>query len=111
MKWLWLLNSSFNGTFDNIGTLNVTRNGQAITLEGHPATGATCSYPGTLTQSGQMAAVDGSYTCSGGEAGTFRLYEMQVNRIGLSGRFTAFATSPPGCSSMGWFGGLQVTAF
>jgi hypothetical protein len=105
------LNPALNGTVENIGILNVTQNGAAITLQSFPATGGSCSYAGTLTQFGQMAHVEGSYTCSDGGAGLFRIAEMQVNFTGLTGRFSANSFTLPGCQFIGWFGGLRVTTF
>lgn len=104
-------NPAFNGTTENIGILNITQNGTAITLQSFPYTGGSCSFPGTLSQAGQMGSVTGSYTCSDGESGTFQLFEMQVNTTGLTGRFASSSSNPPGCQGSGWFGGLQVTTF
>lgn len=104
-------NPGFNGTIENIGVLNITQNGAAITLQSFPLNGPSCSFPGTLTQAGQMGDVTGSYACSDGEFGTFHLFEMQVNITGLTGRFTSSSSNPPGCQSTGWFGGLVVTTF
>jgi hypothetical protein len=104
-------NPAFNGTLENIGTLNITQNGAAITLQSFPATGGSCSYSGTLTQLGQMGDVTGSYACSDGESGIFHLFEMQVTITGLTGRFTSSSSNPPGCQGTGWFGGLHVTTF
>ena len=100
-----------NGTTEAFGTLDVTQNGQALTLRSFPSGGGSCSYPGTLTQYGQMGGVSGVYSCSDGKAGTFALFEMQVNPSGITGRFSAMSTSPPGCQLNGWFGGLHVTTF
>jgi hypothetical protein len=94
-----------------IGVLNIAQNGAAITLQSFPASGGSCSFPGTLTQAGQMGSVSGSYTCSDGEFGTFHLFEMQVNITGLTGRFASSSSNPPGCQGTGWFGGLRVTTF
>jgi hypothetical protein len=104
-------NPGFDGTRESIGILNITQNGAAITLQSFPTTGGSCSYPGTLTQAGQMGDVTGSFQCSDGSAGTFHLFEMQVNISGLTGRFTASNSNPPGCQDAGWFGGLVVTTF
>ena len=104
-------NPAFNGTFENIGILNITQNGAAITLQSFPATGGSCSYAGTLSQFGQMGDVIGSYTCSNGDAGAFHLFEMQVTITGLTGRFAAASSSLPGCQATGWFGGIVVTTF
>ena len=100
-----------NGTVETIGILNVTQNGQAITLQTVNTSGGACSYPGTLSQAGQMGSISGSYVCTDGESGSFQIVEMQVNITGLTGRFAATASSPPGCHSTGWFGGLRVTTF
>ena len=105
------LNPALNGTIENIGILNVTQNGAAITLQSFPVTGGSCSYAGTLTQFGQMGHVEGSYTCSDGGGGFFAIFEMQVNIVGLTGRFGANSFSAPGCQITGWFGGLIVTTF
>ena len=74
---------------ENIGIVNVTQNGAAITLQTFPANGDSCSYPGTLSQLGQMGDVVGSYACSNGASGTFHLFEMQINITGMTGRFMA----------------------
>lgn len=105
------LNPAFNGTIENIGILNITQNGSAITMQSFPVTGGSCSYAGTLSQFGQMGDVTGSYTCSNGDAGSFHLFEMQVNITGLTGRFTAASSALPFCQATGWFGGLVVTTF
>jgi hypothetical protein len=99
---------ALNGTTESMGILNITQSGQAITLASFPSTGGSCSFAGTLTQAGQMGAVNGSYVCSDGETGVFQLFEMQVNITGVTGRLTA--NSPAiGCRSTGWFGGIRVT--
>jgi hypothetical protein len=104
-------NPGFNGTFDDIGTLNITQNGQSISMTSLPTTGGSCSYNGTLTQAGQMGGVTGSFVCSSGETGAFQLYEMQVNPIGVTGRFTTTSNIRTGCQATGWFGGIRVTTF
>ena len=73
-----------------------------------PTTGGSCTYAGTLTQAGQMGAVAGSYVCTTGVSGAFQAFEMQVNLVGLTGRFTAATNAAAGCHLTGWFGGLRV---
>jgi hypothetical protein len=102
-------NPGFNGTIENVGILNITQGGSLVTLASFPAGGGSCSFAGTLTQSGQMGSVVGSYVCTG-ESGTFQLFEMQVNPTGVTGRFTGHSTTL-GCTFTGWFGGLRVTTF
>ena len=104
-------NPAFDGTVENIGVLNITQNGQAVTLQSFPTTGGSCTYTATQTQFGQMGVLDGPYNCTDGTAGTFHAFEVQVNITALSGRFTASNSNPPGCQQQGWFGGLRVTTF
>ena len=102
---------SLNGIREDIGILNIAQNGQAITLTTAPSGGGTCAYAGSLTQAGQMGAVVGSYQCSDGDAGSFQIFEMQVNPIAVTGRFTAASTTNTGCQFNGYFGGMRVTTF
>jgi hypothetical protein len=54
---------------------------------------------------------DFSGPCGGGDAGVFQFYEMQVNTIASTGRFSATSGGVAGCQITGWFGGLRVTTF
>ena len=105
------LNPALNGTAESIGILNIAQNVQSIAIGVFPTTGGSCSYGGTLTQAGQMGAVNGSYVCSDGETGSFQIFEMQVNITGVTGRFAAASNTLAGCRENGWFGGINVTTF
>jgi len=102
-------NPAFNGTFEDVGVLNIVQSGTAFTMTAVSAKGSSCAYSGTLTQSGQMGSVLGSFSCTDGSRGSFNAFEMQVTEIGLTGRFTASYTAPAACQATGWFGGLLVT--
>jgi len=104
-------NPSFNITEERLGILNITQNGQSIALTSFPTSGPTCSYNGTLTQAGQMGAIQGTYNCSSGEVGSFQAFEMQVNPVAVTGRFTTNSTNLAGCHSEGYFGGMRITTF
>jgi len=105
-------NSGFDGTVEDIGVVNITQNGSALTMQSLPTTGGSCTYVGTLTEFGQMGEIDdGTYTCTDGVAGTFQSFEMQINKTGFTGRFAASNSNPPGCQQQGWFGGIVVTTF
>ena len=84
--------------------------GTTIQIVTTPLTGASCTYSGTFSQDGQMGSVAGTYGCDGGLSGSFNAFEMQVNRTGVTGRFTDNATALH-CSGSGWFGGVRVTTF
>jgi hypothetical protein len=76
-----------------------------------PSTGGSCAYNGTLSQAGQMGAVNGNYACSSGETGSFQIFEMQINPVAVTGRFFSISANVPGCQSTGYFGGMRVTTF
>lgn len=104
-------NPSFNVTEERLGILNIAQSGQSITMTSTPTTGPTCSYSGTLNQAGQMGSITGSYTCSSGEIGTFQVFEMQVNPVAVTGRFSTSSSNLAGCQGAGYFGGMRVTTF
>jgi len=102
-------NPAFNGTLENVGVINIVQSGTAFTLTAAAATGVSCAYSGTVSQSGQMGSVLGSFSCSDGSRGSFNAFEMQITEISVTGRFTASYTVPAACQATGWFGGLTVT--
>ena len=103
-------NAANNGTYETAGILAIAQSGTSITLTTTPFTGGSCTYSGTLSQSGQMGSISGGYTCSNGLSGTFHIIEMQVNITGITGRFTDSATALT-CSGSGWFGGVRTTLY
>lgn len=104
-------NPSNNGTSEPLGTIDIAQQGTLLTLNNTAMTGGNCTYTGVLQQFGRMGDVVGNYSCQNGWTGTFHIYEFQVNEFGVSGRFTKTATTPLGCQSSGWFGGVLVTTF
>lgn len=99
-----------NGTFEQVGIVNVVQSGTAVTIT-TAVPGGTCAYAGTLAQYGQMGQIIGSFSCSDGSGGSFNAFEMQVTEFSMTGRFTAAYSVPAGCQASGWFGGLTVTTF
>jgi len=104
-------NPTFNGTSERVGILDVGQNGQAVTITSSPTNGPVCTYSGTLSQAGQMGGAQGTYSCNSGDMGTFQIFEMQVNPVTVSGRFSVSSTNVPGCQATGYFGGMRVTTF
>jgi len=99
-------NPGFNGAIEQNTTLNIAQSGTAVTINGEFGNGGFCSYSGTLSQAGQMGQVDGSYSCNGGDFGSFTISEMQVNISGVTARLTA-DSNPLGCHVSGWLGGVR----
>jgi hypothetical protein len=93
----------------------ITQVGSTITILGLQQTvnpgaePANCTYSGSLSQFGQMGAIQGaSFSCSDGSAGTISFNELQVTKYAISGSFAATYSNPPGCQSNGSFGAGRV---
>ena len=99
-------NAGFNGAIEQNTTLNIAQSGTAVTISGVFGNGGFCAYNGTLSQAGQMGQVDGSYSCNGGDFGSFTISELQVNISGVTARLTA-DSNPLGCHVSGWIGGMR----
>jgi hypothetical protein len=103
-------NALNNGIVENVAVLGVNQNGTAVSMSTEAAAGPSCSYVGTLLQSGQMGSITGNYNCTDGDFGAFGLIEVTVTLWAISGRLLATST-PSGCHSTGWFGGARTTTF
>ena len=107
-----LCNGRPNGPNDpitnDIGTMSVSRSGDAVQITTRPVAPSTlaCTFNGTLTQEGRMSAVSGSYTCSDGSSGPFSLTEIEVSKWGFMSRIQ---TNVRGCNMHGSFGGARAT--
>jgi hypothetical protein len=99
-----------NGTTDLPAVVLMTQVGSSIDVGIGDINFNVCEYTGTLSQDGQMGSIVGTFTCADGDKGTFAMSELQVNPIGITGRFTAHAT-PSGCTTTGWFGAGRGTTF
>ena len=105
-------NPIFNGSVvEDAGIVAIAQSGNSISIATTPVSGPACTYSGTLSQAGQMSAIDGTYSCGGGVSGTFQAFEMQVNITGFTGRFTASKPIGGECATSGWFGGVRTTQF
>jgi hypothetical protein len=104
-------NPALNGTFDLPGTVDFVQSGTAVNIEIVFAT-TNCTYSGTLSESGQMGAVQTTaFTCNDGSSGTVSLAELQVTQSGLTGTYSASYASPVGCQIAGRIGGVRGIAF
>jgi hypothetical protein len=74
-------------------------------LTGNPIL-VSCSYPGTYRQAGHFGRLDGNYTCSNGDFGTFSFNEMEQSSYTVRLRFS-FASQAFVCSGSGHLAGLQ----
>ena len=101
-------NTNDNGIRESVGAVTINQTGTAVSLT--VVNDDTCTYAGTLRQSGQMGTISGNYSCAGGDLGSFALFEVQVTPSAIGGRFSADSASGA-CHSTGWFGGARTTLF
>ncbi|MGC1816389.1 MAG: hypothetical protein WA900_01875 [Casimicrobiaceae bacterium] len=76
-----------SGTFSTSSSLNISQSGASVVGQTSSASGA-CTFLGTYAQFGKLGSVDGTYSCTSGEAGTFQIYEIVVTETGLLARFS-----------------------
>ena len=95
-----------NVTAETYAAFVVTQSGQSVSVNLAFESGATCTFPGTLTQAGQFGTVSGNYSCSSGEAGAFILSEMNVGLNSWNTR-VAMSSTNNGCQTAGYFGGIR----
>lgn len=101
-------NAALDGDFARLGNIHFVQNVTAVSISMVGPTGAACSFNGTLSQSGQMGAVQATpISCSDGSLGTVSFDELQVTPSGLTGTFAVSFTSPPGCQATGSLGGVR----
>ena len=96
-------NPANNGTFDAAVNMTVAQNGTAITLT---LVELGCTYTGTYSQNGQFGSSSGSFSCTGGDAGTFATSNMIVTPVGMVARVSGSSTST-GCQNVGQIGGVR----
>ena len=76
-----------SGTFSLSSSLNISQSGTGVVGQTSSASGG-CTFLGTYAQSGKLGSVDGTYSCTWGENGTFQLSEIVVTETGLLARFS-----------------------
>ena len=97
---------SFNGASEFPARIEILQSGLSVNAQ-TVAAASICTNTGRLSQAGQMGGAQGGFTCDDGSAGTFSLSEMQVNPQGITARYDADYSNPPGCKATGWFGGAR----
>ncbi|MGE5168830.1 MAG: hypothetical protein ACM3JC_00520 [Rudaea sp.] len=93
------------------GHATITHSGTSFQLQEVDDLGETCTWAGGWTQQGQLARVDGNFSCVDGTSGTFTMSEIASSPIGISGRVSANGrvNLPPltACSATGSFSALR----
>ncbi len=88
-----------SGTTVGLGTISLSQSGNSIVGQvGNPTNGSFCSLLGTYFQNGKLGAVNGSYSCSTGEVGTFQFFEVVVTEGAITGRLSEQSNYCPSIS-------------
>ena len=98
--------ASNNATVEAFVGLAVSQTGGSAALSYAGQNGSGCTLSGTLSEVGQFGNITGNYTCTGGEVGTFQVFELRVGFNDLGGRFSMNSTNI-GCQSTGYFAGMR----
>jgi hypothetical protein len=99
-------NPSNNGVLATGMAIGISQTGSNMSSIFYFPNGLTCTYSGTYEQSGHMGALTGNFTCTTGEVGQMRLFEL-TNRPGIiSGRMRGTGTNT-GCQYTGFFSGID----
>lgn len=93
-----------NGYLEEPAEVTITATSSSMTIRSVSSSG-TCTYTGTYSQAGRMGSGNGTYSCTNGARGSYRVYELEANISGLTARADAFAGGT--CNWTGRIGGLR----
>ena len=97
-----------NGPIFAFDALVVTQNGTSVVMTVSWFTSATtqasCTFSGTYTPSGRLASINGPWSCTNGNQGTFSMPTIEASGNGFSSVFTG---SDQYCTYNGYFGGVR----
>jgi hypothetical protein len=79
-------NSGFRS--EESGVFTLTQIGNSVTLHS-----PSCTYTGNFHQDGQIARVDGNYTCTTGALGTISFFDLRAEVGGVMGRYTGHGSN------------------
>ena len=86
-------NQAFNGTFLQGVSVTLAQSGSSFQMATADVDSSRrCNWTGTYPQDGQVGRVGGNYSCSTGETGTFRFFEIQSSMSGIMGRLSTVVT-------------------
>jgi hypothetical protein len=94
-------------TVAQTGNVTITQSGSSITLFAQLQS-ENCTFTGTYSQTGSIGAVNGTYTCTAGEAGPFSMFDMQWTAYGVSAGISA---KNQVCQIDGYTGGITGQHF
>lgn len=91
----------------SLTSIEVAHSAAAFNLRGVLGDGGgTCTFTGDYSQQGHLGASSGTYTCTTGLQGTYRLSEIEGSLYGFFARFSA---TERGCPIDGRLGAVRTT--
>lgn len=96
--------TSGNGPYESPATYTVTQSGSTVSIV-EAGGGFTCTYNGTMTQSGHMGTISGTGSCTDGFAQNFVASEVRASINSLTLRMSG--TLAGGCTFDGRMGGMR----
>lgn len=91
----------------SLTSIEVAQSATAFNLRGAQGDGGgTCTFTGDYSQQGHMGASSGTYACTSGIQGTYRLSEIEGSLYGFFARFSA---TERGCPIDGRLGAVRTT--
>lgn len=85
---------------DGAGKITISQTGANVSIQTD-----SCTFAGTYTQTGQVGAIAGNYSCQGGTSGPFTMFDIRVETSGITGRYLLRNQL---CSRDGNFGGARL---
>ena len=79
-------NPSFNGVFANAANVDISHNGTNASISWQFVGGPACGLAGIYEQAGHMGVISGNYSCTSGEVGQMRFFELTNRRGMMAGR-------------------------
>ena len=95
-----------NGNVAGAMNLIVNHTGNTMSMLWTFLDGSICTYNGPYDQSGKMGGFTGNYTCTTGEVGQMRMFELTTRPGMISGRVRGGSTNI-GCQYTGYFSGID----
>lgn len=87
---------------------NISQSGMAVTITVTDALARRCTMSGTIAAGGgKLVDVQGTYSCTNGNSGTFLIGRMEAGADGISGLLYSQATT--GCAANGATFGMALT--
>lgn len=95
-----------NPTVTALTGIELAHSGSAFSMRGTSGDAGSCQFTGDYSQAGHLGASSGTYSCSSGLQGSYRLSEIEGT---LHGFFARYSGTERGCPVEGHLGAVRST--